>query len=361
MRILLYEPQTSGHRGVVLRYVERSIRSFDGISIRCSEDFESSGESSLVNVLREAERLNVDGIHILTADGCMRKWATDFRYLANFRRPIICTYYLFQNLWSPNSGLAWDTLHWRGLAARVLISDDFLSERRLPHWRNYVRYLPDPWDPAEFSEIEQQQARRRLGLHATSYVALVFGDLSPRKGIDLIISAALRLPKESTITILLAGVVLWDALSPPTVDAIQQLARTGRITLHDGFIREEDVATYFYSADVILCAYPRNFVVSSNTFTRACASGRPTLTASHGNLGRFVREHRLGCTYETGDSRSLAEKLVEMKSSTEWCIANENLRTRLREIASRRTLDHYARSLKSAYEEVFFRVVEKVR
>lgn len=354
MRVLLYEPRNTGHRGVVLRYAAKSVRAAGWTPIVCQDNFEDDARGEFSRLLHEAKRQAADGVHVLTADNCMRRWATDFRVPLNRQVPIVCTYYLFHNLWGPLTGLAWDSLRVRGATRRVLVSDDYLDERMLPPWRRrYIRRLPDPWDPDEFPTIEQQTARSRLGFDTNWYLALVFGDLSARKGVETAVAAAANLGPGSRIKLVLAGSVHWDGLTRETVEALERRSAHGDIILHDRFIPEKDVTNYFHAADVVLCPYPRNFTVSSNTFTRGCAAGRPCLTSRHGSLGRFVSERSVGRTFASEDASDLARSLVAMCGDPRWSHRDPALSDRLRRVAAERRLPNYARVLTSTYEEMF--------
>src|SRR3954471_11096959 len=98
MRVLLYEPGVTGHRTVILKYVTKLLVRFGWHPIVCKQDFEAHRRSSLRMVLREAHRTSADCVHILTADGSMSRWCGDLMPVINRAVPIVCTYYLFNNL-----------------------------------------------------------------------------------------------------------------------------------------------------------------------------------------------------------------------------------------------------------------------
>jgi hypothetical protein len=78
----------------------------------------------------------------------------------------------------------WDLLFARNLVNKVIVPDDYLAERRLPFWRRKrLAYAPDPYDPADFSPVEQSSARAKLGLRVDKVMFLMFGELSAGKGL----------------------------------------------------------------------------------------------------------------------------------------------------------------------------------
>jgi len=351
MKVLLYENGRGGHRRTILRYVEKSLKR-RGIDYSACDDGGEEGVG-LEKLEATADERGCDMVHILTSDGKGRRWLIEslWRKRSQRRIPLVGTYYLYSNCYKMVGGLLWDYVHYRSRVERLLISDDFLAVRRVPRWRRrYLSYLPDPWDPDEFPALTKSEAQHSIGLRPERIRFLVFGDLSWRKGISLVLEAFSRL-KEPTAELVLAGVWSKDFGGSPEERAIRDLVGSGRAQLLDGYVDEKDVSPLFHASDFVLCAYQAFFAVSSNSLTRACAAGRPVIAAEHGVVGRLVREQGLGIVYPTGDAAGLT---AAMERGCEWVKSGRSpyRADRAAQVAAARTLDVFGDRLATIYREV---------
>jgi glycosyltransferase involved in cell wall biosynthesis len=352
MKILVFEPLRGGHREVILSYVCRVIAEA-GHEILVVDSAVGDCDIMFVQLQHMAAEAKCDLIHILSiGDWTRALFLSSIRFgLEPKKVPVVGTYYLYSALCQPLQGLAWDWVILSGAVDRLLISDDYLKERTLPAWRRrYLSYIPDPWAPDEFTLMDKHEACQKLGLDASRVRFLIFGSLGARKGIDLVCEAYATMATNNTE---LTVVGAWhDSLKGSATEAfLQQLLKHGQARVHASYVPEHDVSAWFCAADYVLCAYPPSFTVSSGTFTRACAAGRPTITPDCGVVGRMVREKNCGFTYQAGTTDALAVvmKRAYMMNSTSdiKCMAN-----RAREISSKRTISQYGTAMIGAYREV---------
>lgn len=301
--IHLFEPGSSGHRPVISTYV-RKVLDREGIDYV----YDQKPLSSCGNMLRELdERAQAAGgslTHVLTLDDHFRNF---LRSSLTYRKrvPLVGTYYLYNNLAKPGVSAAIRCALPLCNTKRLLVSDEDRSRYR---WNLEKRadYLADPWDPEAFPERTKEEARFALRLSPEVKIFLLFGSLTARKGAVLAIEAFLEANAKDHGLLLLAG-----KPDEATRVAAQRLVDQAQRGLRCDFqyIPEALVSTYFFATDYVLSVYPAWFEVSSGTFTRACAAGRPSIVGHHGALARRVIKHNCGITYETGDRASLTAAL----------------------------------------------------
>jgi len=68
---------------------------------------------------------------------------------------------------------------------------------------------------------------------------------------------------------------------------------------------------------ILISAYPAWFQVSSGSFTRACAAGRPSIVGDCGALAERVVRNKCGRVYKTGCASALSELFVAIKGAQE--------------------------------------------
>jgi glycosyltransferase involved in cell wall biosynthesis len=134
--------------------------------------------------------------------------------------------------------------------------------------------------------------------------AIVYGALSPHKGLDAIVDALCAHPVEVPLT--LAGPV-----RPGFEHTVEDLV--GRLRAAGG-----DVATRFFEhteaqglealarARCAILAYPRHSGMS-RVLLEACAMGTPVVVHEHGLLARLVRDNGLGIVVDREDRRALSD------------------------------------------------------
>ncbi len=122
----------------------------------------------------------------------------------------------------------------------------------------------------------QAAAKRQLGLDPNKKYAMVFGYLSPYKGIkELLEQWTADLPYE----LLIAGGINPNHINQPKivryVKQVQDLARQKNITV-TGFVDESAISSYFTAVDVVILPYKTMFS-SSGPLALSWSYGKPVL------------------------------------------------------------------------------------
>jgi glycosyltransferase involved in cell wall biosynthesis len=347
-KVLLYEPGKTGHRPVILRYLVQHLPDFGWQPVVCDDQKYSRLSSSDLDALDLIAKANgCSLVHILTIDGCARRWVFPRKILKSERLPLIGSYYLFSNL-TNFRGFIWLWILWLGYFDRLLISDPYIPKRFvLPELVGRVSYVPDPWSKKEFIFHSKYDARQKLNLPEKDLLVLVFGEISQRKGIQRILSA-LRIISCSTLKIIFAGRVASDATDD--IEAFySDKKHSNKIILINRFIEEKEVAMLFCAADAVLSDYPKNFKVSSGAFTRALVAKSIPIVPDHGVLSEWVKQNRFGLTYLSESPVHLAAVLdelplkIKIKDSL-FCIENCEIESDSREASN------YAKNVTIGYE-----------
>jgi len=246
----------------------------------------------------------------------------------------------------------WWILLRRGFVQRILVSDDNMEERSFPGFvGRRVRYLPDPWDPEVFLSYSKNAARLALSIPSDKICILLFGEISSRKGADLLLEAFTRVADVDRHLLLLVGRVGGDLRSGPFQSLLSVGILNKSVRLIEGYIAEEDVSKYFHACDLVACTYPSWFRVSSGTFTRACAAMRPVIAPEAGAVGACMRHHDIGFCYKASSLDSLESVLAQALSEAIYQSESDEFKNACRKISDSRTLERYGAALKSVISE----------
>jgi len=147
-------------------------------------------------------------------------------------------------------------------------------------WPTPHRHVALPAHHALWRELPSRaEARQRLGIADEQPVALCFGFVRPYKGLDVIVDAWALTTQPCLLVI--AGE--WWPDAAPLRAQIAASAAHARIMVHDHYIANEHVATYFAACDVVLLPHRSGSV--SGVATLAALSGRPVITSTTGAIG----------------------------------------------------------------------------
>jgi len=141
------------------------------------------------------------------------------------------------------------------------------------------------------NSIERHEARRRLDLADDDCVFLFFGGCRPYKNLEGLIEAFSRLDGDATLVI--AG-GFQDPDYEARIRALIEHSRA-RISLHAGYVPDDEVQVYFKACDVVVAPYLR--ILHSGTAMLALSFGRPFV----GPAFRYISEvivDSCGCLYE---------------------------------------------------------------
>ena len=145
------------------------------------------------------------------------------------------------------------------------------------HW---IGYYPNT--------ISCRTARSRLGLTENEFVFLFVGSCNPYKDLETLIRAFEQL--DGNPTLIIAGKFKDAAYEAKIRAAIK--ASSGRIILHSGYIRDEDMQVYLRACNVVTIPYSE--ILSSGSAILALSFRRPVIAPAMGALKDLIIE---GCGF----------------------------------------------------------------
>jgi glycosyltransferase involved in cell wall biosynthesis len=140
----------------------------------------------------------------------------------------------------------------------------------------------------------------RKALHVDGNVALFFGHVRPFKALDVVLRAWPLL--KTQVTLLVGGEVWWKNESE-----YRELARGLNVRLDFRFIPDDEIATWFAAADVVLAPY--RIEAQSGVALTAFHFARPVIASNVGGLPEIIDEGGNGMLIPPDDPQALANAI----------------------------------------------------
>lgn len=192
---------------------------------------------------------------------------------------------------------------------RLMVIDSLFREFCLQQRFAHAEKICLVSDVGELSGVEARDtARGHLGIAADAFVILVYGSLSPRKGVQQLLRALQKLD-DSAVHVLVAGnpdQAIAELLSAPWC---QELCGSGRLTVREGFHDDESEARVFSAADVVWLGYVGGAYGSSGVLYQAGSASLPVISMAEGLVGWAVGKYKLGITLDAADGAAVLEAI----------------------------------------------------
>ncbi|MGL5959845.1 MAG: glycosyltransferase [Bacteroidales bacterium] len=172
--------------------------------------------------------------------------------------------------------------------AAITLSRSVEKEFRGATQHKPIHFSPHPLYDHFGSKVDKFAARKKLGLHETKKTLLFFGLIRDYKGLDWLLEAFGKLPKDYQLII--AG--------EPYVDfekyrkQIAALPNAENIVCHARYIADDEVPNFFSAADV--CILPYKSATQSGITSIAYHFDLPIIATNVGGLHETVREGQTG-------------------------------------------------------------------
>ena len=165
-------------------------------------------------------------------------------------------------------------------------------------------YLPLP-DPILEGTAESVSIRKEFKIDETRRIFLFFGSMSKRKGVEELLSAMQALPPEmdSKVAFIFCGTVEphYTQKYYTLIEDFKKLRPTLPFFVNNSFVSDGRMRALFEQADWIVLPYTRP-EYSSGVLGHAANAGTPVITTEKGLIARQVRTYKLGIT--TSDLKS---------------------------------------------------------
>jgi glycosyltransferase involved in cell wall biosynthesis len=180
-----------------------------------------------------------------------------------------------------------------------------------------------------------KEAKRQTGVNSGDKVLLFFGNITPYKGLECLISAfGVLLTKDRSYRLIIAG---RPKGSETYWKEVQQVIASGgfgdRIIPRIEYIPDELTELYFKAADVLILPYTHVF--QSGVLFLGYGFGLPAIAADVGALKEEIIEGETGFIFKPRDSVDLARK-IENYFNSELFGDLENRRKQIKEHANER-------------------------
>jgi glycosyltransferase involved in cell wall biosynthesis len=218
----------------------------------------------------------------------------------------------------------------------------FSSDRRIPGAEK-LGYVP------ELASLEtmgdRSVSRRMFEFREEDFVILVYGRLSPRKGIRHLIEAISGFASLGNVKLLLAGAPDDDTLRLLQSPAVARLRTAGRLV---EILRPIEVSgeeeTLFAASDAVWLGYSGHAGMSG-VLVQAARAERPVIACNQGLIAWFAERHGLGELVDV-------DKPAEVAQSIERLAANPGLRQQYadagRRVGATHTPENFSRVICNA-------------
>lgn len=202
----------------------------------------------------------------------------------------------------------------------ILNNIDQVNALNKKYRRRVFLYLPDP---ILRLHLDLQSIVNHVPARTHKYRFLLFGSLSKRKGIFLVLEALRQIPDEIAchIEILFAGCVVNNNREA-FLDALTDLRHALpalNVQYLDQFVPYESLASLFSNCDCVLVPYIGN-QSSSGVIGHAALYGKPVISPDCGLIGKLVRSNQLGYLVKAMDASSFALAMVAIyRSGKSYC------------------------------------------
>jgi glycosyltransferase involved in cell wall biosynthesis len=202
--------------------------------------------------------------------------------------------------------------------------------------------------------LSTEDAKRQTGVDSRDKALLFFGNITPYKGLEYLISAfGVLLTKDRSYRLIIAGrpkgsETYWKEIQ-------QAIARGGisdRIIQQIEYVPDELTELYFKAADVLILPYTHIF--QSGVLFLGYSFGLPAIAADVGALEEEIIEGETGFMFKSRDSIDLACK-IDKYFNSELFGGLENRRKQIREVANERySWDKVAAITMAVYSKLLF-------
>jgi glycosyltransferase involved in cell wall biosynthesis len=188
------------------------------------------------------------------------------------------------------------------VSKRELVRVLGISERKIhviPHG-NYLGHLG--------AVPTAGSARARLDLPPDAQVLLFFGQIKEVKGLDLLLNALATVKGMAPEVYLMVAGKMWGQDFAPYQSQIKRLGLDGHCVAHIRYIADDEVATYYAAADLVVLPYRR--IYQSGVILMAMSYGKPVLASDLDGMKEVIEDKVNGFLFRAGDAADLARQLL---------------------------------------------------
>lgn len=165
-----------------------------------------------------------------------------------------------------------------------------------------------PWGNDCNCPVENTNAlRSKLGFAENKKILLFCGTIRSDKGVDILLESLKYLNKKEIILVI-AGKV-DDTYDFNLSKKITEIGWDNNIVLHLNYIPDDLLNMFFHVADCVILPYRKSFLGDSGILTTAIGHLCPVIASDIGEIGRKVKDYRIGLLFEPNDPLHLSDKI----------------------------------------------------
>ena len=157
--------------------------------------------------------------------------------------------------------------------------------------------------------ISDLEARRFLDIPSNSFVILVYGALTRKKGVEQLLRAV-SICKLPDVVVLLAGVQDDRIRELLSGQLGLNLIGASKLLVFPSFHNEVQEYRVFRAASAVWVGYIGNSFGSSGVLYQSCSIGVPVLATSKGLIGWLVNHHKVGVTFDPNVVEDVAKSIT---------------------------------------------------
>ena len=158
---------------------------------------------------------------------------------------------------------------------------------------------------ADSDRLTNEEAKRKLDLEGKR-VLLFFGFIREYKGLDVLLEAVESLPEEDNYHLLVVGEFYEDRAKYQA--SLDRLTASGRLTLVDRYVANEEVPLYFSAADLLMVPYLT--ATQSGVIQIGYAFETPVVATKVGGIPEVVRDGETGYLIEPGQPEPMRSAIM---------------------------------------------------
>jgi glycosyltransferase involved in cell wall biosynthesis len=190
--------------------------------------------------------------------------------------------------------------------------DPLLREYATGGEHRYSEKIVEAPDIAHLSRLMSRNvAREIVGLRYGQIGVLLYGSLTRRKGLDVLMGALVHDRASEDLVAVVAGNQDRDAARILASPVAERLRSQGRLLEFPGFQSEMQEAAHFGAADIVWLGY-RGFSGMSGVALQAAAAGLPVLACREGLIGWLAGKEQIGPTVDIEDAAAVAFTLSRL-------------------------------------------------
>lgn len=171
-----------------------------------------------------------------------------------------------------------------GIIVNQFVVMDEVIKKRLSTFTNAAKIFVSPfWVTKQNYPLNQEQAKKKLGVSANKLLLLSFGFITYYKGADWLIETVQKLRKQKAnkdIHLILAGGPAYSLKDKPYYQRyfhqITESLKNEKNIQITGFVPEDEIGKYFTAADAVILPY-RGLIGASGSLTHTLSYSKPFL------------------------------------------------------------------------------------